>query len=519
MADANPNSNDDFEKMLRAILGDEAADQILNSMPNGFPSGITGSENGDAADSSVSGLPSGMEAMMNPQNFQLIAGQIRQMLGSSGEGPVNWKIGEQVARQSVAHSGPGTPNAQQGEEARRALETASLWLDPVTEIGPVSGPVQVWSRLDFVAHCLPTFKRLTEPVGENIARAFSESMEKQLENAPEELRAMFSGMMGSNGGMLGQIISSILAVQYGGGLAQLAEVCFGTTDSGMPLVEGQTAALVPESIREFGEGLDIEFSELLLYTAVRETAAARLFSQVPWLRTRMINNVATFASEISIDTDAIEQRVREMNIDPQMMMSGQMPEIDLSDVFTLEASEDQQVALASLEHSISLVEGWVSAVTEDAVVAHLPSARKLAEIFVRRDATVAPFNQAFGPLVGFELSPRRVREATAFWRYATRERGQEGRDGLWDHPDFLPEPEDLDDPAAFFSGKADSPVEEELDAFLAQLLEGDDAADAPHEPGFGESKGNGGAEQSGGPEQQGNSDQQGGHSEQPGGQG
>ncbi|MDY5153694.1 putative hydrolase [Actinobaculum suis] len=483
MADANP--NDEFEKMLRAVLGDEAAEQILDSMRN-----------------NPGGMPGGGAAMPDPQSFQIVTNQIRSMLGSAGDGPVNWHVGEQVARQTVIHNGSSTPSALQGESARSALDTASLWLDPVIEIGPVSGPAQVWSRLDFVAHCLPTFKKLTEPVGENIARAFREVMAEQLEHAPEEMRAIIESMLGGQetGSMTDQIVSSILGVQYGGGLAQLAEISFGTTDAGLPLVEGETCALVPENIEAFGEGLDIEASELELYIAVRETAAARLFSRVPWLRTRILDNVAAFASEISIDTQAIENSVREMDLDPQHMMEGQVPEIDLTDVFAFELNPEQEASLASLEHLISLVVGWIAAVTADAVAAHLPSARKLTEIFVRRDATEAPFNQAFGPLVGFELAPRRVREATAFWRRAKAERDITGRDALWNHPDLLPTPEDLDNPDAFFSEETDSSLEQELDAFLAELLEGadNDAAPGnadstsgsnpaiPHEPSWGE---------------------------------
>ena len=37
-----------------------------------------------------------------------------------------------------------------------------------------------------------------------------------------------------------------------------------------------------------------------------------------------------------------------------------------------------------------------------------------------------------------QLRPKRMREAAALWEQITAERGVEGRDGAWSHPDLLP---------------------------------------------------------------------------------
>ena len=49
------------------------------------------------------------------------------------------------------------------------------------------------------------------------------------------------------------------------------------------------------------------------------------------------------------------------------------------------------------------------------------------------------------------MRPRALREAAALWRQLREERGIEGRDALWAHPDLLPVAEDLADPAAFLA--------------------------------------------------------------------
>ncbi|MGH3682611.1 MAG: zinc-dependent metalloprotease, partial [Natronosporangium sp.] len=57
--------------------------------------------------------------------------------------------------------------------------------------------------------------------------------------------------------------------------------------------------------------------------------------------------------------------------------------------------------------------------------------------------------QTFAALVGLELRPRRLREATALWGALTTHRGIDGRDSVWDHPDLLPTEADFADPEAF----------------------------------------------------------------------
>ncbi|MGA0979014.1 MAG: zinc-dependent metalloprotease, partial [Candidatus Nanopelagicales bacterium] len=45
-----------------------------------------------------------------------------------------------------------------------------------------------------------------------------------------------------------------------------------------------------------------------------------------------------------------------------------------------------------------------------------------------------------------------LREASSLWRQLREERGIDGRDALWAHPDLLPTADDLTDPSAFLAG-------------------------------------------------------------------
>ena len=149
-------------------------------------------------------------------------------------------------------------------------------------------------------------------------------------------------------------------------------------------------------------------------------------------------------------------------------------------------SEGQQAALDRLETMLALVEGWVDAATADAT-SRLPKSDAVAESIRRRRASGGPAESAFATLVGLELRPRRLREATAMWRAVTDAVGVEARDALWAHPDLLPTAADLDDPSGLIarltgSDTAEATADDEFDQALEQLLRGETPA-APGEDG------------------------------------
>lgn len=435
---------DAWKDMLSTIFNDATAQEITDALA---AQGIDPTKN--------------LDSVLSGKNFTLITQQIQNMLGSSGEGPVNWKIAEQVARENITTNHLDRLSAADGDAARDALRTASLWLDAATEFYPAKSSGLAWNRLDFVAHALPTFRRLLEPVGANISRAFYESFTAQLENMPPEMRGMF----GDPTKFMGKMTATMIGVQYGTGLAELAAHSFGSTDTGLPLMEGSRTALVPANVADFAQELEVPADEVMLYVAARESAAARLYNRVPWLRARVLDTVAAFAREIAIDTDAIESQLRD-----SLQSQSPITALDLSSVCTLELSGQQQELLGRLEHVLSLAEGWVAHVSSLAIAPHLPHAIALQEMFIRRYATDNPAKAVWEKQLGMQLAPKSLRAATAFWQLAYTKLGAAQRDGLWAHPDLLPTPEALADPDTFFAAKQPSKIEAELDSFLEELL-------------------------------------------------
>jgi len=169
---------------------------------------------------------------------------------------------------------------------------------------------------------------------------------------------------------------------------------------------------------------------------------------VPWLRQHLLGAVEAYARGITVDASRLEDLVGQ--IDPTNPEA--LQEAMTGGLFEPEDTPEQKAALARLETALALVEGWVDAVVHAAAAPHLPHAAALRETLRRRRATGGPAEQTFATLVGLELRPRRLRDASRLWASLADARGADGRDALWAHPDLLPTAKDLDDPDGFVHG-------------------------------------------------------------------
>ena len=258
---------------------------------------------------------------------------------------------------------------------------------------------------------------------------------------PEEMRAMAGPLLG----MMRQMGGAMFGTQIGQAVGVLAGEVVGSTDIGLPLGPAGKAALLPQNVEAFGEGLGVPQDQVRLYLALREAAHQRLFAHVPWLRSHLFGAVEGYARGIKVDTAKLEDLVGQ--IDPGR--PEELQEKLRQGLFQPEDTPEQKAALARLETALALVEGWVDAVVHAAAESRLPSASALRETLRRRRASGGPAEQTFAALIGLELRPRRLRDAARLWASLTDARGAQGRDAQWAHPDLLPTAEDLDDPDGF----------------------------------------------------------------------
>lgn len=460
MADDSPGgAEDEFREMLAKFLAGEGDID---------PAKLAG----------AAGLPA------DPAMVARLMGQLQRAMSSNVDG-IDEKLAQEEAGR-IAATGAITAGPAELEALRQALHVAALWLDEATAITQLTSEPALLTRADWSRQTLPVWSQLAEPVARSIADALTSALDTQI---PEEMRAL----MGDASGMMRSLGGTLFTIQLGHVVGQLSAEVVSGGDIGIPLLPGRNdhdvqAALLPQNVAAFGQGLDIPADQVHLYLSVRELAHARLFRHARWLRAHLISAITDYARGIRIDADRIESVAADF--DPANPDS--LREALTSGALIPPKSEAQVAALGRLETTLALIEGWVDVVTADATT-RLPRAVAVAETVRRRRAAGGPAESAFATLVGLELRPRRLREAAAFWRTITDEVGSELRDGLWDHPDLLPTSDDIDDPARVVQSLREGPVDDEaFDQALSDLLA--DGGDRPVEGAPGEEPTEGGGE-------------------------
>jgi putative hydrolase len=410
----------------------------------------------------AAGMPS------DPAQLQALMAQLQAALARTEDG-IDWSAAQRQAA-AVVQRDPGSVTSAEREAVQQAADLAAMWLGETTGIGAATS-LTMLSRRQWVDATIPVWQEMSEPVANSIASALTRAMQ---EHAPEEAQDMIAGAER----ILRNVGGTMFAMQLGNVVGQLAGETVAGGDFGFPLLE-DTAALLPVNLRDAAAGLEIPEDQVRIWMAARELAHARLFHHARWLRLHVLSSVREYAEGIRIDVDRLEELAE--SFDPTN--PEELREALSSGALIPPKTPEQLEALARLETTIALIEGWVDAVTE-AATARLPKREAIAESVRRRRATGGPAEKAFGTLVGLEIRPRRLREAAAFWRAVTDAVGAEARDSLWDQPDLMPGSDDIDDPSRVIARLQGAGELDEMDLALQELLddaERDDRerADAP----------------------------------------
>jgi putative hydrolase len=383
-----------------------------------------------------------------------------------------------AARKFLATHNDAPIGQADAKKAQEAIDIANTWLDSQTQFPVTAANADVaWSRKDWIDHSVAGWQKLVEPLAEGMVEALGKVLKEMGPQVidPEDaanldlsalggMGALGSiGSHGTNGEMnflpiMRNFMGQLIATQLGTSIGALSIGLTGSQDAAIPLFEKSGAHLIPQNIAAFGEGLEIPEQEIAIYIALREVAAQRLFSHTPWLAAYIRELISKYGSGITVDIESIQRQAE------SAMSSGEL-DITNPDSITLainqgmfqpEQSGAQSAALAKLEMTFALIEGWIDHVTSLSAKDRLPSFAALQESYRRTRIESAPTQQLFAMLLGLQISPRLTRECSHFWNEiyemsGAQNGGVEVRDHRWEDSALLPTASDLADPAKFLS--------------------------------------------------------------------
>lgn len=391
-----------------------------------------------------------------------LPGLMAALSGQTTPSALSKQMIRDISRKFLAAHGETPVSVQDLVVTKEAFDIADLWINEATTFPNLVIPdTCALSRRDWIDSTLAGWEDLTTPLVDGMSQAMSEMLKESLGGDNQNSGIELPGMGAINipqstlAAIMGTFMSSLLSTQLGQTIGNLSTTVTGANDVALPLTSPIKPQLIPQNVNQWGKDLEIPETEVRIYLALREIAAARLFAATPWLRQYVRDSIAHYGKGIRVDITAITQQAEDaMNsgaLDPanpesmSLALSGGM--------FTPEETPQQCQALEKLETVLALIEGWIDAVVTKAAGDRLPSIIKLRETQQRRRATNSPTQQLFATLVGLEVSPRRTREAISFWEKIAELKDIQSRDQIWEEAVLLPTAHQLLDPEGFLKSR------------------------------------------------------------------
>jgi len=368
----------------------------------------------------------------------------------------------EIAKKIITAKGDLPVGTADQQRLNQSLEIANTWLDTEILFPSTTAPTQsAWAKREWLDESVAGWQQLIEPLAVGMADALANVISSSTSSLPIEFTGdtnqtpqQQEAMKAMLARLLRGFMGTLIATQLGQGIGLLANSITGANDVAIPLLKADSGShLIPQNVNEWEDGLGIDLEQVTIYLSLREAAAARLFANTTWLNTYLKDAIISYGKGITIDVDSITRQAEEA------MSSG---EIDINNpqsinlalnagLFTPQQTPAQELALTKLEMALALIEGWIDHVISEVAGNRIPAFSALIENSRRRRATNSPMQQLFANLLGVEVSPRKMREASAFWSEVKNIKGSDGRDKCWDDPAFLPMPDDLVDVKAFLN--------------------------------------------------------------------
>jgi putative hydrolase len=375
-------------------------------------------------------------------------------------GPVNWELAGQTAAALVTGSEKyEATDVQATAEFAQAVHVAELWLDPVIILPAVDGPVQAYTRMEWVRLATSSggLGTYVEPVAEGMASALSKGL-------PGEL----GGLQGIVGGPFGDAMRSMGAMLYGvqvGTIAgHLAGQLLGTYDLGLPTVDPRVVGTVGDAARTFARDYGFDQIEFRYWLALREAVHRRMFVGVGWLRDHLAGLIRAFASAADFDPRTLMEQLGSLGLDPRALTdpSSMQEVLSQPEAFTLEPTGGQKAALGRIQTLVAFIEAYSDTVLRAAAGEKLSTLARIEEAARRRRAEQGPGERFLAQLIGLDLKPADFRLGQRFCEAVITARGQEGLDRVWRDPDNLPTQRELADPSVWLVRMAAKELETDL---------------------------------------------------------
>jgi coenzyme F420 biosynthesis associated uncharacterized protein len=354
----------------------------------------------------------------------------RRLERSARKGLIDWPAVERIAAARVRQA-PGSLSAYDLDLARPIYAAAMAEVVPAlnraleTDLPGVVDRSGVVDRAAWVQANVETFSKLIGKVEQDLlAQAL-----------PPEMGLLRSTMAIANRAITTRQLAYLLSF--------LGQRVLGQYDLALLVAEKTPGRLmfVDENIRRTAAALDVPLNPFRTWIALHETTHAFEFEAHPWLRPylaerleRQLTTLSTNATKLN--GKALAKLGRSLRDHPsgEFWMEGLMP-------------DEQRREFREIQAIMSLLEGFGDYVMDEVGRDLVPDVEEISRRFHSRRQQKSNFERAVMRLTGMDLKMEQYQKGERFVASIASARGAEALRTVWNGPETLPLPRELDEPS------------------------------------------------------------------------
>jgi len=341
------------------------------------------------------------------------------------EGPVNWRLGVQIAESVAGGADPVDPwVAEEYEELGR---TAVMLIGRSGAADPT--PVPTLTVID--------------------PRGWASANIEGYAYVAEPLAAKLSGEGGMAQGMgieaiFGQLGPALVGLQVGSLVGTLAHGLLGPFDAGLPPASpGSGSYAVVANIEAMASSAGLDTRQTRLWAVLRETAHQSLMA-IPWVRGHLAALTADYIGGLEMRPEQLQERLQGLQ-DPtelERLISEPGGLAGFSAGPELEGVRNDLMAL------LAVLDGFGSAIVAEAGSDLLPDLADIRRAAVNRDPGTEP-DRVIEQMLGIEIDAALAEAAESLASDVTIRWGSDARDRIWQDPVGLPTLAEIHDPVGW----------------------------------------------------------------------
>jgi putative hydrolase len=361
-----------------------------------------------------------------------------QRVLSSSSGPVNWELARQIGIAGAQEEREDPPPTDEDRRSfEEAVRLAELQIASFAGLAPPIdlANVRVVRLAEWVTENIESLRAYLEPSAERVGRSIAEVSASSL---PPDLAPEVAAM----GGMLRQLSPLLLGAQVGTVLGFLGQRVLGQYDVAVPRPDGTPMLFVASNVARFERDWSLDPTEFRTFVALHEVAHRFEFAR-PWAAPRFRALLEDFVSTLTIDADALGQKISAMDTsDPSSMQELLESEEGL---FGAVLDDEQRIKLGRLQAFMAAAEGWADHVSRGVARTLLATAGRIEEAMLRYREDEAG-DPVFERLLGIEMKREQYERGRAFCDTVVELTDEATLARMWDDAEALPSLPEIDEP-------------------------------------------------------------------------